>query len=188
MANIVSGSVTAIDLVEGRKLGDITTGAGAEGIAVTPDGRHVWVGNRGADTLVILDSESLEIVQRIPCKGFPIRVVITPDGKRALVSCARDGEVAVFDVAARRELLRRTLELSNAPDAATRLFGERFGDSPVPVGLVVSADSKKAWVAATQADVVVVVDVETLDVIDLIEAGKEPDGMAITPVGASPAS
>ena len=55
-------------------------------------------------------------------------------------------------------------------------------------GVVVSADSKKAWVAATQADVVVVVDVETLDVIDLIEAGKEPDGMAITPVGASPAS
>lgn len=99
-----------------------------------------------------------------------------PTGKRALVSCARDGEVAVFDVPTRRELLRRKLELSNAPDAAMRLFGDRFGDSPVPVGLVVSADSKKAWVVAT------------LDVIDLIEAGKEPDGMAITPVGASPTS
>ncbi len=64
--------------------------------------------------------------------------------------------------------------------AATRLFGDRFGESPVPVGLVISPDDKIAWVAATQSDVVVVVEVETLEVIDLIRTGIEPDGMAYT--------
>jgi YVTN family beta-propeller protein len=184
VANIGSGSVTAIDLETGRKIRDIATGDGAEGITITPDGREVWVANRGADTLTILDPRSLEIVAEIPCKGFPIRVAVTPDGRRALVSCADTGEVALFDVRARKELARSKLDLSTVPDAATRLFGDRFGDSPVPVGIVISADGGTAWVAATQADVVVVLDTATLQVKDLIEAGEEPDGMALTPVRA----
>ena len=181
VGNIGSGSVTVIDLVAGKKIKDIETGAGAEGVTVTPDGKEVWVGNRGSDTLTVIDAESLEILEQIPCKGVPIRVVSTFDGKRILVSCASTGEVAAFDRKTRKELVRRKLDLSTVPDAATRLFGDRFGESPVPVGLVVSPDDRIAWVAATQSDVVVVVDVETLKVIDLIRTGKEPDGMAYTP-------
>ncbi len=178
VGNIGSGSVTVVDLVEGKKIRDVETGAGAEGLAVTPDGREVWVGNRGADTLTVIDVDSLEILEQVPCKGVPIRVVSTHDGKRILVSCAATGEVASFDRESRKELARRKLDLSTVPDAATRLFGDRFGDSPVPVGLVVSPDDEVAWVAATQSDVVVVVKVETLEVIDLIRSGREPDGMA----------
>lgn len=181
VANIRSGTVTAIDLENGKKLKDIETGAGAEGIAITPDGKEIWVGNRGADTLSIIDPETLEIVEEIPCKGVPIRVTITPDGRNALVSCADTGEVALFDVRLRKELRRAKLDLGTVPDAATRLFGDRFGDSPVPVGLVVSADGSTAWVAATQSDVVVVLDTTTLAVRDLLQAGQEPDGMALAP-------
>lgn len=180
IGNIGSGSVTVVDLATGKKITDIETGAGAEGLTVTPDGKEVWVGNRGADTLTVIDAASLEILEQVPCKGVPIRVVSTADGKRILVSCARTGEVASFDRERRTELVRRKLDLSTVPDAATRLFGDRFGESPVPVGLVIAPDDRTAWVAATQSDVVVVVEVETLDVIDLIRTGKEPDGMAYT--------
>ena len=178
VANIGSGSVTAIDLEEGRKLGDIATGDGAEGIAVTPDGEHVWVTNRSADTLSIVDASTLEVVAEIPSPGFPIRVAITPDGGRALVSCARAGEVALFDVAERKELRRSKLDLTALPESTKRLFGDRFGNSPVPVGLVIAPDGGSAWVAATQSDVVVVVDTKTLEVRKAIRAGREPDGMA----------
>ncbi len=180
VGNIGSGSVTVIDLDAGKKIKDIETGAGAEGLAVTPDGNEVWVGNRGADTLTVIDAKSLEILEQVPCAGVPIRVVSTGDGKRILVSCARTGEIASFDREQRKELVRRKLDLSTVPDAATRLFGDRFGESPVPVGLVISPDDTTAWVAATQSDVVVVVEVATLEVIDLIRTGKEPDGMAYT--------
>ena len=182
VANIGSGNVTAIDLVEERKLVDITTGEGAEGIAVTPDGKHVWVSNRAADSLSVIDSATLGVVATVPCKGFPIRVAFTPDGKRVLVSCASAGEVAVFDVATRKELLRSKLDLSTVPTASMRLFGDRFGESPVPIGLVVAPDGKRAWVAATQADAVVVLDPASLEVLDLVKAGQEPDGMAYSPV------
>lgn len=184
VANIGSGSITAIDLVAGAKLGDIATGKGAEGIALTPDGRHVWVTNRAADTLSVVDAATLEILYTLDCPGFPIRVAITPDGRRALVSCAKTGEVVLFDVDARRELRRARLDLKAVADAAKRLFGDRFGESPVPVGLVVAADGKTAWVAATQSDVVVVVDVESLVVRELLQAGREPDGMALSRRGA----
>jgi len=179
VANIGSGSVTAIDLEKGTKLGDIETGAGAEGIAISPDGKVVWVTNREADTISVIDPATLKVRREIACAGFPIRVAFTPDGARALVSAAKSGEVVVFDVDSGKELVRRKLDLSTVEGAAERLFGTRFGESPVPVGLVIAPDGKRAFVAATQADVVVVVDPETLDVVDLVKAGKEPDGMAI---------
>jgi YVTN family beta-propeller protein len=178
--------VTVIDLADGEKITDITTGEGAEGIALHPNGREIWVGNRAADTLSILDPSTLEIVATLPCAGFPIRVAFTADGSRALVSAARSGEVVVFDTNRRREILRTKLDLRNAADAAERLFGDRFGTSPVPVGLVTSPDGKTAWVAATQADVVVEVDPETLEVRDLLVAGREPDGMAYSAVEPRP--
>jgi YVTN family beta-propeller protein len=181
VANIGSGSVSVIDLAAGKKIADVATGEGAEGIAVTPDGRDVWVTNRSADTLSIVDARTLEVKASIPCAGFPIRVAFTPDGKHALVSAARSGEVVLFDVASRKELRRTKLDLANAEDAVQRLFGDRFGESPVPVGLLVSSDGKSAWVAATQSDAVVVIDPLTLEVRDVIRAGREPDGMALVP-------
>jgi YVTN family beta-propeller protein len=176
IANIGSGSMTAIDLAAGKKLRDVATGEGAEGIAVTPDGKQVWVTNRGADTISVVDTASLEILHTIGSPGFPIRLAITPDGKRALVSCARSGDIAVFDVKTREELVRRKLDLQPVKDQAERLFGS-FGDSPTPIGLVIAPDGRRAYVAATRADAVVVVDIDTLDVVGLIKAGREPDGM-----------
>lgn len=181
VANIGSGTVTVMDLSTGSKLADIETGDGAEGIAVKPDGSEVWVTNRAADTLSVIDPESLEILHTIACPGFPIRIAFTPDGTRALVSVARSGEVVVFDVENRQELKRSKLDLGTAPDASTRLFGDRFGESPVPVGLVIAPSGRTAWVAATQADAVVVVDTATLAVEGLLRAGREPDGMSFSP-------
>lgn len=184
VANIGSGSVTVIDLVDGIKLKDIVTGGGAEGITTTPDGSEIWVTNREADTLSVIDPETLAVKENLPCQGFPIRIAITPDGQHALVSAARSGEVVVFDARQRLELKRTKLDLSNAPDASRRLFGDRFGKSPVPVGLVVDPSGSRAWVAATQADAVVLIEPGDLRVTDLIRAGHEPDGMAYTPVDA----
>ena len=179
VANIGSGSVTAIDLERGEKLAEIETGEGAEGVAVTPDGAEVWITNRGADTLTVLDTSSLETKADIECAGFPIRIAMTADGSRALVSAAKSGEVVLFDRATRQEVRRSRLDLSTVEGYENRLFGDRFGDSPVPVGLRISSDGRTAWVAATQADVVVVMDPETLAVEGLLEAGREPDGMAL---------
>jgi YVTN family beta-propeller protein len=176
VANIGSGSVTVI---EGRKaIRQVSTGKGAEGIAITPDGREVWVTNREADTVSVIDAKNLEVAATIPARAFPIRVKITPDGKRALVSCAKSGDVAVFDVAARREFRRIPIDQEAVPGGAQRLFSSEFGKSPVPVGLLIAPDGTRAWVACTNADVVSALDLEKLAVVGRLTAGKEPDGLA----------
>ena len=183
VANIGSGSVTAIDLPGRKVLKQIPTGAGAEGIDITPDGREVWITNREADTVSVVNPKTLEIIATLKAPDFPIRVKITPDGRRALVSCAESGDVAVFDVASRKEVGRISLDKEAVAGSSERLFSTQFGKSPVPVGLLIAPDGKRAWVASTNADVVSLLDLERLAVISRITPGKEPDGLggAFTP-------
>ena len=176
VANIGSGTVTAI---EGRRvIKQIATGKGAEGIAMTPDGREVWVVNREADTISVIGVASLEVAATIPAASFPIRVKITPDGARALVSCAKTGNVAVFDVATRKEVGRIALDTEPVGGTEKRVFSDQFGKSPVPVGILIAPDGKRAWVASTNADVVSELDLTTLKVSARRRAGREPDGLA----------
>jgi len=178
VANIGSGSVTVVDLSAGKVVKSIPTGEGAEGIAMTPNGGEVWIANRGADTVSILDTKTLGVSASLKVPQFPIRVKITPDGKRALVSCARSGDVAVIDVSSRKEIKRVSIDREAVPGSDTRLFSDRFGKSPVPVGLLIAPDGKRAWVASTNADIVSAIDLDALAVVGRVTAGKEPDGLA----------
>jgi YVTN family beta-propeller protein len=178
VANIGSGSVTVVDLASGKVVQDVPTGQGAEGIAMTPDGREVWVCNRAADTVSVIDAKTLAVVATVKAPSFPIRVKITPDGRRALVSCAQSGDVAVFDTATRAEVKRIAIDREAVAGSSDRLFSTQFGKSPVPVGLLVAPDGKRAWVASTNADVVSAIDLGTLSVVGRLTAGKEPDGLA----------
>ncbi len=178
VASIGSGTVSSADLATAKISKDLATGAGAEGIDVTPNGREVWVTNREANTVTVVDAMKLEVLATIPAAKFPIRVKITPDGKRALVSCAQSGDVAVFDVLSRTEVRRIPMDREAVPGSQARIFSDRFGKSPVPVGLLIAPDGKRAWVASTNADIVSVIDLERLEVVGRLTAGKEPDGLA----------
>jgi YVTN family beta-propeller protein len=177
VANIGSGSVSVIDLEKGIFVRTIETGAGAEGITASIDGKEIWVTNRSADTVSVIDAGSLEILAQIPCASFPIRAKATPDGEHILVSCARSADIAVLDTASRKEVRRIPQDL-RAVDTGDRLFGDQFGESSVPIGIVIHPNGKKAWVAHTNADVVVEIDLESWKIVRLLEAGREPDGMA----------
>jgi YVTN family beta-propeller protein len=184
VANIGSGSVTVLDLAEGKRLRSVPTGKGAEGVDVTPDGREVWVTNRAADAISVIDAETLTVVAEVPCASFPIRIAILPDGGKALVTNARSGDVAVIDVKARKEVARVKMEIDpKAPE--DRLFGGTFGKSPVPIGVLVAPEGKHAFVANANADLIAVVDLTTNTVTGTLKAGREPDGMAWSPLKVS---
>ena len=180
VANIATGSVTAIDLATGEILRQIPTGRGAEGLDITPDGRELWVANRAEDTLTILDARTFEVEASLPCAGFPIRLKVTPDGAHALVSCAEAGDVTIFDVRGRRQLRRIPMELTAADDVSDRLFGDQFGESPVPIGILITPDGRRAYIANTNVDLVTVLDLEAWAVTDRITTGKQPDGLGFT--------
>ncbi len=180
VANIRSGTVSVLDLKSNELVTNVPTGKGAEGIDITPDGRELWVTNRGEDTISIIDTQTLKVVATLASAAFPIRARITPDGAYALISNAKSGLVRVFDVKTKQEV--RAIDL-NAGKGETegRLFGDRFGDSSVPIGIVITPDGKRAFVAHANADVISVLDLTSWRPVGKLRAGKEPDGMAWVP-------
>lgn len=181
VANIGSGSMTAVDLKGKKHLKDVPTGNGAEGIAITPDGKQVWVTNRAADTVTVVDAASLEVLGSLPSAKFPIRAEATPDGKRVLVSNAQSGDLSVFTTADRKLERRVALELTAAKDTEGRLMTD-FGASSVPIGIEIAPDGKRAYVAHAGADQISIVDLEYWKRVGELTAGKEPDGMGYSGV------
>jgi YVTN family beta-propeller protein len=182
ITNIGSGTATALDLAAGRKLADIATGKGSEALALTPDGRELWVAARADGHIAVVDTRSLAVTARLPVPGIPIRIAITPDGRTALVTCAGSGELVAFDVANRSERGRRKVDVPLAPGADQRPFARLAPGSVLPVGLLVSRDGRSAYVAATMGDRIVQFDAGTLEPLRSIEVAGEPDGLAATMV------
>ena len=182
VTSIRSGTTTALDLVAGRKLGDVPTGAGSEALALTADGSELWVAARADGNIAVVDTATLEVTARLALPGIPIRIAMTPDGRTALVTCAGSSELVAFDVAGRRERGRRKVDVPLADGAAQRPFAGLAPGSPLPVGLLVSRDGRSAYVAATMSDRVVQFDVATLTPVRAMAVGGEPDGLAVTEV------
>ncbi len=180
VANIGSGTATAIDLSERAKLDDIATGAGAEGVAVSPDGAEVWVTNRAADTVSIVDVTTLEVEAELSSSQFPIRAHITADGAHVLVTNARSGTLAVFDRQARALRADVDMGIEPAEPDDERVLGH-FENTTLPIGVVTDARGERAYIAHALSDLVSILDMATLETIGTIEVGTEPDGMAYVP-------
>lgn len=176
-ANIGSGSVTMVDLVSTSVIRTTATGAGAEGIDVAPDGARVWVTNRGANTISVLDAKSLDVVATVETTAFPIRVKLTPDGRRALVSHARASELAIFDATTMMRTATIAFPLDPAKAVPT-MFGDTFGGSAIPIGVLIAPGGTTAYVATAATDEIHEIDIDRAALSRAFRAGREPDGMA----------
>ena len=174
-ANIGSGSITVLDIEKGVRLKNITTGEGAEGITVSVPSGHLWVTNRAADTVTVLDPKTFATLKEIPSAGCPIRATATPNGQ-LLVTRARAGDLVVYDAVSFKEVRTVAFDI-NSMETGGRLFGDRFGDSSVPIGVVVDGTGEHAFVAHANADVITEIDLSTGEIVRLLHAGREPDGM-----------
>ncbi len=183
--SIRTGNVTVFDLESGELLAQVYSGAGAEGIDVHPEGHEVWVTNRADNTIAIIDTESLEVLETIVSEDFPIRGKFTPDGRYFLVSNARSGDIGVFNTTD-RELVASITLTPPVPEGVdeTRYFSE-FEGSSIPIGLVVP-DNSTAYVANTRSDAVSIIDLETMTIAGHFASGREPDGINFSPLRPLP--
>ena len=97
------------------------------GLAV--DGSRVWVAETGADHLLILDAQTLAVVQSIDLAPAPWVVAVNPSSQRVFVALAGADEVALLD--------------STSGALVTRVQIGGFGH---PVALAVDAASARAAV------------------------------------------
>jgi YVTN family beta-propeller protein len=179
-ANIGSGSLTVLDVATGERLKNIETGKGAEGLTVAGADGQIWVTNREDDTVTVIDGDTLEVLKTMPSEGFPIRAAATAKGQ-VLVTRARAGDLVIYDAESFEQLRVVPFDIESMGSEG-RLFGDRFGDSSVPIGVVVDGNGEHAFVAHANADVITEVDLANGAIVRMLHAGREPDGMGYSDV------
>ncbi|HEX5052313.1 MAG TPA: YncE family protein [Planctomycetota bacterium] len=177
--SIRDGNVALFDLGEAgatKPPAIVPAGEGSEGLAIAPRTGDVWVGNRAANTLTVVDGKTGVPSQPIATGDFPFRIAFTPDGNQALVSCAESGDVQVFD-AAERKLVQ---SISIHADASEL--------SAMPMGICTDPDGRFAYVACGRGEFVAVIDLRRGTVEDRIVARAGPDGIGYARFAASAAA
>jgi YVTN family beta-propeller protein len=76
----------------------IPTGAGAHAFRARGDGRQLFVSNRVANTISIIDTHSLSVVETLPAPGGPDCIEFLADGKTLLVTSRWAGKLSVIDI------------------------------------------------------------------------------------------
>ena len=138
----------------------IPVGQAAEGFAVSPDEREVWVGNEdGTISIINLAAEKVETSLAANTRGAN-RLRFTPDGRLVLVTTHTGKDLVVIDSQPRKVVKRIPIEQHGAS------------------GIQVEPDGKRAFVACPRDHYVAVVDLHRLSMTGTIDAGREPDGLA----------
>ena len=163
-ANEPEGSVSRMDLGRRAFVAKHTVGTGStEGIAVTPDGREVWMGFDYAGEVRAIDGSTGSVIAGL--KGFrtPHRMTMTGDGRRAVITDFGCEVVQVADVPGRR------------------LIGPIAGLEGAGVAKVLP-DNRTALVLMLDERVLAMVDLETRRVIARHAlGGPRPDAAAWGP-------
>ncbi|MGW7418286.1 lactonase family protein [Streptomyces sp. NPDC054863] len=99
----------------------------ASEVVVAPDGRFLWVANRGHDSISVFalsaDGAQPELRATVPCGGhWPRDLALDPAGRHLYAANERSGDVTWFDIDAETGVPRRAGSVE-APAASCVVFG-----------------------------------------------------------------
>ena len=168
-ANIPAGTVTIVDLEKRRKLKDLAVSGRPEGIAVSPDGKTLWVADLEGARVQIFSTRAIEMgrptpLAVVPTGKRPIRVAFSPDGRFAVTSNFLDGTLTVIDAATRKPVWTIAVSGQEAAAQVTILF---------------SSDGKRIYAAETGRNQVAEIDFASGRVLRRLPAGAQGDGLAL---------
>ena len=138
----------------------VPVGHGSEGFDVSPDAKEIWVANAQDGTISIIDAATKKVTHTLDAnvKGAN-RLKFTLDGKLVFVSSLGSPDLAIFDAATRKEVKRIKIGHGGA-------------------GILMQPDGSRAFISCSPDDYVAVIDVQSLELVAKISAGKQPDGLA----------
>jgi YVTN family beta-propeller protein len=166
ISNSVSSNVSAIELATG-KITLIPTGARPEGSVISKDGKRLYVGNRDAAQVSVIDTAKLQVIQTIKASGGPVRIDLTPDGRYAVYGLLNEQGVEWIDTT--------TGKIAGHVDLKAAL-GQI-------VSLHLSHDGQTAYAANENMDLVYAVSIPRKQ---LIKTFSTPKGYAPDPVIPKP--
>ena len=188
--------------------GTIKVGKEPEGVAVSPDGRTVYVANQSSKVLSVVDTQTRK-VSSVTLRNTPRFVTVSRDGKLVFVSLYETDKsgsgVAVINAATRTVLkyLKTGVQpfaLAVGPDgrlwvpihghAEVQIFtaGEQkpAGKVTVPANphaVAFSGDLMRAFTADHESNAVAVVDMRSDRTVKSVPVSRAPHSIAVSPDG-----
>ena len=170
IANEDDAITTVVDTQDRTVVAQIDVGIEPEGMAVSPDGSIAITTSETTNMTHWIDVEAQEIFHNSLVDQRPRHAEFTKSGDKLWVSSEIGGTVTVFNVADQTELAKIQF-------AVQGVTPERLQ----PVGIRITADGKRAFVALGPSNHVAVVNGETFEVEDYILVGRRVWHMEMTP-------
>jgi PQQ-dependent catabolism-associated beta-propeller protein len=139
-------------------------------MGVSPDGKTVVNTSETTNMAHFIDTETHEIYANVLVDQRPRFAEFTSDGKLLYVSAEIGGTVSVIDPAAQEVVQKIEFDVPGVPQEALQ-----------PVGVRVTADGKKVFVALGPANRVALVNGETWEVEEYFLVGQRVWQLAFTP-------
>ena len=144
-------------------------------VQLAADGHLAYVSDWAGSRVVVVDTQQLQVVDRIPVGEHPNQLTLTPDGRRLFVACGSTNAVWAIDTlrGTVSEIISTAL-FPNAPEGST------------PDAVAVSPDGTRLFVANADNNCVAVVDITEPSrsaVKGFIPTGWYPTSVAVTPDG-----
>ena len=147
----------------------VFSGSNTGGTNGTPDGKYLYINDKGDSSVGIIDLSTLELVRKINIPGpfGPHHIALTPDGKTLFATGELSGKMAKIDIASGKV---EEIDVSGGTESA-------------PDYLAVTKDGKYVLATDYYKSGVHVVDAQGFKLVKFIPAGKNPHGIDITPDG-----
>ena len=166
---LTSGKIVVIDAAEHKVVKRLSANEIAcdVDIVVLADGtEYVFVPNREADTVQIVDAGTLEIISTVPQPegSAPWMLAVSPDRRHVWVQDFKSNTTSILDV--------KTLEAV-----------KRFPTGNIPSMVAFSPDGSQAYTGHARDSIVVVTDTQTFEELGRIHLGQNPVFVIFRPDG-----
>ncbi|MBI5042346.1 MAG: beta-propeller fold lactonase family protein, partial [Nitrospirae bacterium] len=150
------------DSKEWRHIKTIKTGDMPSGIAVSPDGRYVYVTNMASKNISVVNSADDKIERTIPFNGLPNAITLSPDGKYLYVTDEENFKLFIIESSANKTIKELLIGIA-------------------PRGITATSDGKYIYVSNLDSFSVTAVDVNKMEIIANIPVSSLPWGIASSP-------
>ncbi|MBM2614477.1 hypothetical protein JIG36_02745 [Actinoplanes sp. LDG1-06] len=175
-------------------------------VAVSRDGRFVYVANTASGTVSVVNPATRRVTATVPVGGQPLHLRLSPDGRRLYVTRFIEPGLAVVDTSSRKVI--RTMLTGRAGELAISRDGRHayvieyvtsdLDSSRIavidtrlntvvaritvaaPNGVAVSPDGRRLYVTQLWNETVSVIDTARNKVMRSIHVGSGPTGMAVS--------
>jgi len=150
----------------------VEVGVEPEGMGVSPDGRIVVNTSETTSMLHVIDAASLEMIDNILVDTRPRVAEVSADNKQIWVSSELRGSVSVFDAQTLNPLAKIVFEVPGVPRELIQA-----------VGIQLTPDGSRAYVALGPANRVAEIDAKTFKVVRTYLVGQRVWHVALSPDG-----